>query len=302
MAHEHTHTHQHTENIRTAFFLNLGFTLFEIVGGIYTNSLAITSDALHDLGDSISLGMAWYLEKHAQKESDRKYSYGYRRFSLLAALINTIILVVGSLYILTEAIPRLLAPQEANAGGMILLAIVGIAVNGAAVLRVRKGQSLNAQVVAWHLLEDVLGWVAVLIVSITLLVTDLYILDPILSVLINLYVIYNVVGNLRKTLSLFLQAVPDTHNLPDIEHRLAKISQVLSVHHTHIWSLDGEDHVLSTHLVVEPDASKDDLMRIKSDVRKVTSELSLGHSTVEFEFEEDCSMNGMEEHTHHEHS
>ncbi len=300
MSHSHTHTHQHTENIRTAFFLNLGFTLFEIVGGIYTNSLAITSDALHDLGDSISLGMAWYLERHSQKESDQRYSYGYRRFSLLAALMNTIILVVGSLYILTEAIPRLLRPEEAKAGGMILLAIVGIAVNGAAVLRVRKGQSLNAQVVAWHLLEDVLGWAAVLIVSITLLVTDLYILDPILSVLINLYVIYNVIGNLRKTLALFLQAVPDSHNLPDIEHRLAKVPQVLSVHHTHIWSLDGEDNVLTTHLVVDPNASKDDLIHIKSAVREITSELSLAHSTVELEFEEDCSMNGME-HTHHDH-
>ena len=300
MSHSHTHTHHQTENIRTAFFLNLGFTLFEIVGGIYTNSLAITSDALHDLGDSISLGMAWYLEKHSQKESDQKYSYGYRRFSLLAALINTIILVIGSLYILTEAIPRLLAPEEANAGGMIVLALVGIAVNGMAVLRVRKGQSLNAQVVAWHLLEDVLGWVAVLIVSVTLLVTDLYILDPILSVLINLYVIYNVIGNLRKTLALFLQAVPDTHSLPDIEHRLAKVPQVLSVHHTHIWSLDGEDNVLTTHLVVDPNASKHDLIHIKSAVRKITSELSLAHSTVELEFEEDCSMNGIE-HTHHDH-
>ena len=300
MTHSHTHHHHQTENIRTAFFLNFGFTLFEIVGGIYTNSLAITSDALHDLGDSISLGMAWYLENHSQKESDQKYSYGYRRFSLLAALINTIILVVGSLYILTEAIPRLLHPEEANAGGMILLAIIGIAVNGAAVLRVRKGQSLNAQVVAWHLLEDVLGWAAVLIVSIVLLVTDLYILDPILSVLINLYIIYNVIGNLRKTLALFLQAVPDTHNLPDIEHRLAKISQVLSVHHTHIWSLDGENNVLSTHLVVEPDASKDDLMRIKSDVRAITGELSLAHSTVELEFEEDCSMSALA-HTEHQH-
>ncbi|MBT3337840.1 MAG: cation transporter [Anaerolineae bacterium] len=300
MSHSHTHTHHHTENIRTAFFLNLGFTLFEIVGGIYTNSLAITSDALHDLGDSISLGMAWYLEKHSQKESDQKYSYGYRRFSLLAALINTTILVIGSLYILTEAIPRLLAPEETNAGGMIVLAIVGIAVNGMAVLRVRKGQSLNAQVVAWHLLEDVLGWVAVLIVSIGLLVTDLYILDPILSVLINLYVLYNVFGNLRKTLALFLQAVPDSYNLPDIEHGLAKIAQVLSVHHTHIWSLDGEDHVLTTHLVVDPDANKEDLVRIKNSVREVTKDLSLAHSTVELEFEEDCSMSELD-HTHHDH-
>ncbi len=290
MSHPHSHTHTHTDNIRVAFFLNLGFTLFEIIGGLYTNSLAILSDALHDLGDSFSLGMAWYLERHSHKESDRKYSYGYRRFSLLAALINTVILIAGSIYILSEAIPRLLHPEPAKAGGMIFLAVIGILVNGAAALRVRGEGSLNAQVISWHLLEDVLGWAAVLIVSISLLITDIYILDPILSILINLYVLYNVIGKLRKTLSLFLQAVPDTFEIPEIEHLLTNIPRVLSVHHTHVWSLDGENHVLTTHLVVNPEADKEDLVRIKQDVRQITSKMSLAHSTIELELGEDCSM------------
>lgn len=244
--------------------------------------------------------MAWYLEKHSLKASDEKYSYGYRRFSLLAALLNTIILIAGSLFILSEAIPRLLNPQHSHAGGMIFLAIVGIAVNGAAVLRVRKGQSLNAQVVSWHLLEDVLGWIAVLIVSISLLITNLPILDPILSILINIYVLFNVVRNLRKTLALFLQAVPETLDLPEIENALREIPQVQSVHHTHIWSLDGENNVLTTHLLVDPEASKADLIRIKNDVCKMTASLSLAHSTVEFEFGDDCSMSnsGHANHTH----
>jgi len=299
MAHSHDHTHSHTENIKVAFFLNLGFTLFEIVGGMYTNSLAILSDALHDLGDSFALGMAWYLEKHSHRESDHKYSYGYRRFSLLAALINTIILIVGSLYILSEAIPRLLNPEHSNAGGMIILAVVGIAVNGYAVLRVRQGHSLNAQVISWHLLEDVLGWVAVLIVSISLLITDIHILDPILSILINLYVIYNVLRILKKTLALFLQAVPEAFELVEIEHSLSRIPQVTSVHHTHVWSLDGENNVLTTHLVVDPEAEIDDLIRIKGDVCEITGGMSLAHSTVELEFGEDCSMNNnMDDHDH----
>ncbi|MFL7813103.1 MAG: cation diffusion facilitator family transporter [Anaerolineales bacterium] len=290
MSQSHNHTHTHTENIRVAFFLNIGFTLFEVIGGLYTNSLAILSDALHDLGDSVSLGVAWYLEKHSHKESDRKYSYGYRRFSLLAALINTVILIAGSIYILSEAVPRLLHPEHSNAGGMIILAVVGIVVNGAAALRVRDEASLNAQVISWHLLEDVLGWAAVLIVSISLLITDIHILDPILSILINLYVLYNVVGKLRKTLSLFLQAVPDAFEIPEIEHLLNNIPLVRSVHHTHVWSLDGESHVLTTHLVVDPDASKDDLVRIKKSVREITSKMSLSHSTIELELGEDCSM------------
>ncbi len=292
MSHHHTHVHHQTENIRTAFLLNLGFTLIEIVGGLYTNSLAILSDALHDLGDSVSLGMAWYLEKHSHKESDERYSYGYRRFSLLAALLNTVILIVGSLIILSEAIPRLIDPQHSNAGGMIVLALVGIAINGLALLKVRRGQSLNAQVITWHFLEDVLGWIAVLIVSISLLISDIHILDPILSILISLYVLYNIVRNLRKTLALFLQAVPDAIELAEVEHALQQIPQVLSAHHTHIWSLDGENHVLTTHLVIDDDAGREDLRRIKRDVREITRGIPLAHSTVELEFEADCSMDG----------
>ena len=292
MSHAHTHSQSQSENIRVAFLLNLGFTLFEIVGGLYTNSLAILSDALHDLGDSVSLGMAWYLEKHSHKESDERYSYGYRRFSLLAALLNTVILIAGSLIILSEAIPRLIDPQHSNAGGMIVLAVVGIAVNGLAMLRVRRGQSLNAQVITWHFLEDVLGWIAVLIVSISLLISDIHILDPILSILISLYVLYNIVRNLRKTLALFLQAVPDAIELAEVEHALQQIPQVLSAHHTHIWSLDGENHVLTTHLIIDNDAGKEDLRRIKRDVREITRGIPLSHSTVELEFEADCSMDG----------
>jgi cobalt-zinc-cadmium efflux system protein len=291
--HTHTHSHDNASNIRVAFFLNLGFTVFEIVGGIYTNSLAILSDALHDLGDSFSLGMSWYLEKHSHKESDARYSYGYRRFSLLAALINTVILIVGSLFILSEAIPRLLNPEHSNATGMAILAVVGIAVNGLAVLRVRRGHSLNAQVVAWHLFEDVLGWIAVLIVSISLMFTDIHILDPLLSILISLYVLYNVVRSLRRTMALFLQAVPEAVDLPDVEHALLAIPQVQSVHHTHVWSLDGEHHVLTTHLVVDPEATKDDMIRIKQAAAGIAAGMSLEHATIELEFEEDCSMNGV---------
>ena len=298
-SHNHTHTHNPSDDIRVAFFLNLGFTLFEIAGGLYTNSLAIVSDALHDLGDSFSLGMAWYLERHSQKASDERYSYGYRRFSLLAALINTVILIVGALFILSEAIPRLLEPEPADAGGMVVLAIVGIAVNGMAVLRVRRGQSLNAQVISWHLLEDLLGWVAVLIVSISLLITDVYILDPILSILIKLYVLYNVVRHLRVTLALFLQAVPDTFVISEIEDRLKGIPRVQSVHHTHVWSLDGEHNVLTTHLQVEPEAAKEDLVRIKKAVNAITESMPLAHTTIELEFDDDCSM-GSNNHSHQE--
>lgn len=290
MATNHSHSHDNS-NIKIAFFINLGFTLLEIVGGLMTNSIAILSDALHDLGDSVSLGMAWYLEQYSQKEHSSRFSYGYGRFSLLGAFINAVVLIIGSLFILSEAIPRLLTPEHSNAAGMVGFAVIGIAVNGAAVFRLRHERTMNAQVVAWHLLEDVLGWVAVLVVGITLLFVDIHILDPILSILITLYVLYNVIGNLKKTLQLFLQATPENIDLAQIEQKLAAVNGVKSTHHTHIWSLDGEHHVLTTHLVVDQNASKDDIVQIKAEGKAVVKELDLEHLTVEVEFEnEDCFL------------
>jgi len=278
-------------NIKIAFFLNFGFTLLEIVGGLLTNSLAILSDALHDLGDSLSLGLSWYLDRYAKKERDQEYSYGYGRFSLLGALVNAVILFGGSLYLLSQAIPRLLNPEPASASGMLLLAIGGIAVNGLAVLRLKGGQSLNVQVVTWHLLEDVLGWVAVLIVSIVLFFTDLYILDPILSILITLYVLYNMLGKLKQTLSLFLQAVPGDVDVNAFESQVLTINQVIDTHHTHIWSLEGEHHVLSTHVVVAENATREDTIRIKDKVRLLLDLSDFEHITVEIEYEnEACAL------------
>jgi len=231
----HPRAHRTTNNIRLAFFLNLGFTILEIIGGISTNSLAILSDAVHDLGDSISLGLAWYLERYADRGGDQRFSYGYRRFSLLGALINTIILIVGSLFIISRAIPRLIEPEHSDARGMILFAIVGILVIGLAVFRLKGSKSMNARVVAWHLLEDVLGWVAVLIVGVVLMFTDNHYLDPILSILIALYILYNVIRNLWETMGLFLQAVPESFEIQEIVGWITAIENVHSVHHTHLW-------------------------------------------------------------------
>lgn len=280
-----------SSSFRAAFFLNLSFTIIEIIGGIWTNSLAILSDAFHDLGDSVSLGMSWYLESYSNKGKDQRYSYGYKRYSLLSALINTIILIVGSIFILARAIPRLIQPEPTNATGMVVFSLVGIAVNGLAVLRMRKANNLNARVISLHLVEDVLGWAAVLALSVILLFTDLYILDPIFSILITLYVLYNVIKNLRRTLSLFLQAVPDDVDLDKIEQRLEAIENVCSSHHTHVWSMDGAHHVLTTHLVVGEHTTRDQVFRIKEEINSLSQELDFFHTTIEIEYgDEACSM------------
>lgn len=286
----HQHAHR-TNNIRTAFFLNLVFAIIEMVGGVLTNSTAILSDAVHDLGDSISLGMAWFLGSYSEKDSNQKYTYGYRRYSLLGALINSIVLIGGALFVLSEAVPRLIEPQPFDAPGTIFIAILGVLINGAAVLRLRSSHSLNAQVVTWHLLEDVLGWVAVLIMGTVSLFVNLPILDPILSILITLYVLYNALKNLRKTTSLFLQASPRDIDLQSIENQLGQIHGVAGTHHTHVWSLDGEHNVFTTHLITEQGVSIPQVAEIKKRAREMIKDLNLEHATIEIEFdEEDCSI------------
>jgi cobalt-zinc-cadmium efflux system protein len=287
----HSHQHHSNSNIRTAFLLNLSFTILEIIGGTLTNSVAILSDALHDLGDSISLGAAWYLENFSKKAASKKYSYGYGRFSLLGALINALVLIIGSVFVLAEAIPRLMNPEQSNATGMIIFAFVGIAVNGVAAMRLKDEHSMNARVVALHLMEDVLGWVAVLVVGVTLLFVDIPILDPILSVLITLYVLYNVVVNFRKTIKLFLQGIPDEIDLEDIEKHLLAIEGVSSAHNPHVWSLDGEHHVLTIHLIVPDETDKNDTIRIKHESKAIAESLDMTHITVEIEYEcEECIL------------
>ncbi len=291
MGHSHDHSREATSDLRLAFLLNLSFTLVAAFGGVWTNSVAILSDAVHDFGDSLSLGLAWYLDRYARRERDHRFSYGYRRFSLLGAVTTTASLVVGSAFVLAEAIPRLLEPEPTDAAGMAAFAVLGVAVNGVAALRLRGRKSLNARVVSWHLLEDVLGWGAVLVVAVTLLFVNLPVLDPALSIVITVFILYNVVRNLRDTTVLFLQGVPNDVDLKAIEHRLAALDHVQSTHHTQVWSMDGAHHVLTTHLVVDAETTKDEVLSLRDDVRQLCEDHDFAHTTVEIEWgDESCRM------------
>ncbi|MDW7668014.1 MAG: cation diffusion facilitator family transporter [Bacillota bacterium] len=291
MAHGHNYSgHNHgNKNIKTAFFLNLGFTVIEIIGGLWTNSMAILSDALHDLGDSLSLGVSWYLQNYSKKGPDYKFSFGYSRFSLLGALINSIVLLGGSVLILSRAVPRIFNPQPVNAKGMIVFAVLGIIINGAAVLKLRKGTSLNEKVVTWHLLEDVLGWVVVLIGSIILNFKDIPVIDPLLSLGITIYILINVVKNLKKVLNVFLQGVPENISIEEIESKITENTKAISAHHTHIWTIEGERNMLSTHIKIPDDYNSDEIVQLKKSIRKILTEKNIEHVTIEIEFEsEDC--------------
>jgi len=283
--------HSNQKKLRLAFLLNLSFTVAETIGGLYTNSVAILADALHDLGDSLTLAAAWRLEQLSEKDSDSRYSYGYKRFSLLSALISGVVLLLGSIVIISEAIQRMIDPQPSDARGMLIFALVGMAVNGYAAFRTKQGGNLNSRMISWHLVEDLLGWIAVFIVSIVLLIWEIEILDPLLSLAISIFVVINVLRNLGATLRLFLQGVPEKIDVKTMETEIRKLNKVKDMHHTHIWSLDGEQHVLTTHVVLNQNAKKEEIRMIKNKIRDFAEVYGMVHTTVEFEYlDEDCSM------------
>ena len=290
MSHDHTHHHS-GQNLKLAFFLNLIFTVIELIGGLYVNSVAIISDAVHDLGDSLSLGTAWYLDNKSKKHADQRFTFGYARFSLLGALINSVVLIAGSIYVIYEAVGRILNPEHTDALGMVGFAVVGVLVNGYAAWKLSGGKSMNEQVVSWHLLEDVLGWVAVLIVAIVLLFKDIHYLDPALSILITIYILWNVVRRLRKTLFIFLQGAPKNIDLRSIEKSITNIDQVDSLHHMHIWSLEGEHNVFTTHVKLNPIQKLEELANVKQHIKDILQEYSFEHFTIETELhDENCAL------------
>lgn len=255
------------------------------------NSIAIISDAVHDLGDSLSLGTSWYLDHKSQQKRDSKFSFGYRRFSLLGALINSIVLIAGSVYVIYEAVGRLIAPERSDAEGMMIFAIIGVAVNGFAAWKLSSGKTLNEKVISWHLMEDVLGWFAVLVVSIILQFKEVLYLDPALSLAITFYILWNVFKRLKETLYIFLQGIPGDIDLDEIRKNLNSIPGVASLHHVHIWSQEGEHHVFTAHVKLQHIKSFEEYLNLKAEVLKKLDTYKFEHFTVQFELDsETCSL------------
>lgn len=287
-SHSHGHHHHHSHGaalgrMQWAFALNLIFACIELVGGFLTNSVAIMSDALHDFGDALAVGLAIVLEKVSHKKSDGQFSYGYRRFSTLGAIITGLILIIGSVFIFVEAVPRLLNPQQPHADGMILLALLGLAVNGYAAFRVSKGESLNEKMLMWHMIEDVMGWAMVLVGAITMKFFDVPRLDAAMAIALALWIMYNVFRNLREALQVFLMASPVNVDVSEVEAALAKIPLVESIHHGHLWSLDGQSHIYTGHLVLVSTATVVDMEVVKIKAKKIVKEFGIVETTLETE-------------------
>lgn len=282
------HHHESSKNIGIALLLNLGFALSEVALGLWANSLAILSNALHDFGDTFSLGLSWYFDRLSKRARTEKYSYGFRRFSLIPVIVNSSVLLVGSVFILYEAVLRISAPVPSRTEGMIAFAVFGMAVNFIAYIRLRRGKSLNEQAASLHLLDDVLGLGAVLLIAVVMLFTEIRILDPLLSIAIVFFVAVKIFRNVRMTSVIFLQGVPLHIDPPAVKEAILRIEGVLAVHDIHIWSLEGEMDIFTGHIVVD-DALLGNPDETKKRIKEVLKSLHIEHSTIELESVRHCS-------------
>ena len=273
------------KNILIAFILNILFALFELFGGILTNSISIISDAIHDMGDAISIGISYILEKISKKEPDDVYTYGYTRYSVIGAVITTTILLVGSIFIIINAIKRIINPVTINYDGMILFALFGVLINFLAVYFTRNGITLNQKAVNLHMLEDVLGWIIVLVGAILIKVTSIFIIDSIMSILVAIFILVNSLKNLKEILDLFLEKIPNNISINEVKEHLLKINDIKDIHHIHIWSIDGINNYATMHVVVLKNNSK-----VKEKIREVLVSHGINHVTIEIEkIDERCS-------------
>ena len=292
------------KNILLAFILNLSFSIFEIIGGFFTNSVAILSDAIHDFGDALSIGISYFLEKKSKKKPDENYTYGYTRYSILGAFITTMILTLGSIFVIYKGLKRIIYPASINYDGMIVFAIFGVIVNFLAAYFTKDGHSLNQKAVNLHMLEDVLGWVIVLIGSILIKFTNIVIIDSIMSIFVAIFILIHANKNLKMILDLFLGKVPNDFSVSDIKKEILKIQNVIDIHHIHIWSMDGVNNYLTMHVVTD----SNDFVSLKKNIRNLLQGFKINHVTIEIENKDEkceykeCNVDDIEDnHFHHHH-
>lgn len=291
------------KNILVAFILNISFSIFELIGGLFINSVAIISDAVHDFGDALSIFISLVLEKKSKKKPDSKYTYGYLRYSVLGALITTMILLIGSIFVIINAVNRIITPEVINYNGMIIFAIFGTIINFIAAIYTKEGDSLNQKAVNLHMLEDVLGWVVVLIGSIIMKFTDISLIDSIMSIGIAVFILLKSIGNIKEVLNLFLEKVPNNVSSEEITKHLLCIKGVKDVHHLHFWSIDGNQVIATIHVI----SDLKDTEKLKHEIREEMNEHGINHVTIEIENsnsdcdDKECCVSDSANLNHHHH-
>ena len=282
MANGHIHLHSDTagRNILSAFFINLTFTVISLIGGWLTNSMAIISDSIHDLGCTLSIALAWVFERIAGHTPTPRFTFGYRRFTLLGAFVNAFILLGGASIVLYESFGRMASPEEVNAEGMLWFALLAILCKGLAVWRTWKGASVNQRMVSLHLLGDCLGWVAVLRASIVMMFVEIPLLDPILSVCISLYILYNVVRNLIVAFRIVLEGVPVTIDYLTLKAEMKALEGVDEIEALRVWSMDNVHHAATVALTTTL-TTLEEVEAMKSSLRQLLIQHSIELSVIE---------------------
>ena len=296
------------KNILIAFLLNFSFAIFEFFGGMITGSVAIMSDAVHDAGDALSIGVSWWCERKSKQKEDNVYTYGYARYSIVGSVIITVILLIGSITVLISSTKRLFSPVAINYDGMIVFGIVGVILNAAAAFFTKEGDSVNQRAVNLHMLEDVLGWIVVLIGAIVMKFTDISLIDPIMSIAVTIFVAFQAVEHLKEALEIFLEKVPHDIHVEELKEHMMNIDGVQDVHHIHIWTMDGLNNYATLHIVTNEHPQE-----IKKKIREVLAEHNICHVTIEVEMvgemcghdicnaDENTHSVGHHSHTHHNH-
>ena len=285
-------------NQKTFFGLivNLFFSIFEFIGGFLSGSAAIMSDAIHDLGDAVSLGFSIYFGKKAHHGPDKKYTYGYSRFSVLGVFVTTVILIVGAAFMIYLSITRIINPTEVNVTLMFILSAVGLFLNSLATFRTENGRfnfvkAIETKSYNEILFEDVVGWIIVLLGTIVMAATEWYWLDPVMSILISIYLISTAFSSFKKVLTLFLEKVPDGESVDVVKYQVLAIPHVIDVHGIHLWSMDGETLCATMHVVVDDvvldgvflENSVEKPINIKAEIRKQLKTTGIKEVTLEIE-------------------
>lgn len=266
-----------------AFFLNLSYAIVEFIAGGIFGSSAVLADSVHDLGDAIAIGISAFLETISNREEDRQYTLGYKRFSLLGALVTAVILITGSILVILENITKLFNPQPVNDEGILWLGVIAVSINVLASLVVRKGKTKNESILSLHFLEDTLGWLAVILMAIILRFTDWYILDSLLSLVISIFILTKAIPRFWSALKIFLDAVPEGVETGDLEKDLEALINVKSVNQLSIWSMDGLENNAIIHLCLE---DWEQMIVTKNQVRQLLEERGIQNITIEVDASE----------------
>lgn len=274
------------KNIKFAFILNIVFSFIELIGGILTNSISIISDSIHDFGDAMAIFISVLLEKKSRKNPDKNYTFGYLRYSVLGAFITSTILLIGSFIVIYNAVLRLFSPEMVNYNGMIIFAILGFCMNLFAAYKTSDSNNLNEKAINLHMIEDVLGWFVVLIGSIVMKIFNLSIIDPILSICIALFILFNVVKNYIKIGNIFLEKVPNGVDIDKIKKILLN-DKIKDIHHVHIWSMDGVNNYATFHVLLDKHVKLEEVEDIKIEIKDKLKYIKINHSVIEFEIK-DC--------------